>query len=238
MKKLYDKSEIWFAVAAILLYVIPTANLRAGVGDASPVIALWLLALTALFAGFLIRNGLCEKYGLTRWPDSRRFLFFIPFVILGLLNLRNGARINYPGAGQLWAALMMLLVGFVEEIVFRGFLQTAMAKTSVKSAIIVSALTFGAGHIVNLLTGHGGVETFTQMAYAVAIGFAFAVVYHFGGSLWPCVITHSLIDVASVFANDEGISAFNVNLGPVVIIVLCLVYGCYVIYTHRTAKAQ
>ena len=238
MKKLYDKSEIWFAVAAILLYVIPTANLRASVGDASPIIALWLLALAALFAAFLIRNDLCEKYGLTRWPDSRKFLFFIPFIVLGFLNLRNGARINYPGAGQLWAALMMLLVGFVEEVVFRGFLQTAMAKTNVKSAIIVSALTFGAGHIVNLLTGHGAAETFAQIIYAAAIGFAFAVVCHFGGSLWPCVITHSLIDITSVFSNNEGLSSNSFSIAHVVIIALCLAYGFYVIHAHRAGQSE
>ncbi len=41
----------------------------------------------------------------------------------------------------------------------------------------ISAVTFGVGHIVNLLTGHGSVDTVLQMGYAIAIGFAFVMCF-------------------------------------------------------------
>lgn len=49
--------------------------------------------------------------------------------------------------------LSMLCVGFIEELIFRGFLFKAMAKDGIKSAIIVSSITFGLGHIINLVNG-------------------------------------------------------------------------------------
>ena len=51
------------------------------------------------------------------------------------------------------------------EIIYRGLLYRAIEKDSVKQAIVISAITFGAGHIVNLLTGQGsldGVRSFYQ----------------------------------------------------------------------------
>ena len=47
----------------------------------------------------------------------------------------------------------MLFVGVLEEVIFRGLLFLAMAKDSMKAAVIVSSVTFGMGHIVNLLSG-------------------------------------------------------------------------------------
>ena len=49
----------------------------------------------------------------------------------------------------------MLCVGFAEEVIFRGFLFRAMEKDNVKTAIIGSSVTFGLGHVLNLVNGSG-----------------------------------------------------------------------------------
>ena len=51
--------------------------------------------------------------------------------------------------------ILMLCVGFIEEVIFRGFLFKAIAKDNVKTAIIISSVTFGVGHLVNLVNGSG-----------------------------------------------------------------------------------
>ena len=58
------------------------------------------------------------------------------------------------------AVFSMILVGFVEEMIFRGFLFRALlGEDKPVVAIIVSAVTFGIGHIVNLFTGQTSLET-------------------------------------------------------------------------------
>lgn len=52
-----------------------------------------------------------------------------------------------------------------------------MAKENVKRAMIVSALTFGIGHIVNLLNGAEFVSTIMQVCYAVCLGYLFVVIF-------------------------------------------------------------
>ena len=65
----------------------------------------------------------------------------------------------------------MINVGFIEEIIFRGFLFKMMEKDNIKTAIIVSSLTFGIGHIVNLLNGADFISTVIQIFYAISICF-------------------------------------------------------------------
>ena len=95
---------------------------------------------------------------------------------------------------------------------------------SAKTAIIVSSVTFGAGHIVNLLTGHGAPETLLQVAFAIAIGFLFTMVYYKGGSLLPLIVSHSLIDVFSVFSARSSLGVW-IYMG--VVLVLSVSYCLY-----------
>lgn len=204
MKKLYDKSEILFAILWIVIYTAGMGSLR-NLGDDSPYMALGLIVISALVFLFVRKHDLSEKYGLAGWAkNSRAMLWFIPLWILASGNLWGGILPDYQGAGLLFAAVSMALVGFAEELIFRGFLFKAMLKDgNVKAAIIVSSVTFGLGHIVNLLTGHALFETLMQMLLAVAIGFIFTFAFYKSGSLLPCILAHSLIDVLSVFTPDR-----------------------------------
>lgn len=230
MKKLYEKNELSFAIWAIVAYVVAAGTARGNLGDGSPWMLAVLAALTAVLARFLVKNQLLSKYGLTSWPESRRFLYFIPFGILAVMNLRMGVRPHYGPGGQVCAVLSMGLVGFLEELIFRGLLFRAIEKESHTRAIVISAVTFGAGHIVNLLTGQATAETLMQILYATAVGFAFVIAYDRSGSLWPCVLTHSLVNITSKFSGDPSeIGAFPVPAGEVIIIVLSAAYAVYMV---------
>lgn len=67
----------------------------------------------------------------------------------------------------------MLCVGFLEETIFRGLPFTAIAKDNIKSAVIISSVTFGIGHIINLFNGSGMdlVNNLCRIVFAVAVGF-------------------------------------------------------------------
>ena len=103
----------------------------------------------------------------------------------------------------------MLCVGFLEEILFRGFLFKAIiAKDGAKKAIIISSVTFGLGHLLNLVNGSGAglAENLFQVTGAIAIGFLLVTIFYRGGSLWPCILTHSGIDVVSTFGSEAGLT--------------------------------
>lgn len=238
MKKFYEKSEIWFAVVWIIIYVVVMGNLRNNFGDESPYTLLGLVAIAAVLTVFIVKNKLKEKYGIVRVTEKRRYLFFIPFVLLCSVNLWFGVSLHYDLPHQIFAVITMALVGYVEEVIFRGLLFKAIEKANVTRAIIISAVTFGIGHIVNLFTGQAGLDTFLQVGYAIAIGFAFVMVFYKSGSLVPCIITHSIIDMTSKFSNQNLPEQTELIGNYVSAGFIILVAGGYALYLHRKDKGK
>jgi len=225
--KLYEKNELLFAIFWIVLYTVSMGALR-NLGDDSPYMMLGLIVISALMLLFVWKNGLLEKYGLSAWAkNNRSMLWFFPLWIIASLNLWGGAAAKYPMPGQIYAIVSMALVGFAEELIFRGFLFKAMLKGgSVKTAVAVSSITFGIGHILNLFTGHEFVETLVQVVFAVAFGFIVTMAFYKSGSLLPCILSHSLTDVFSLFAKGEASSLLN-WIAHALIIVMAVTYCIY-----------
>ena len=107
----------------------------------------------------------------------------------------------------------MLGVGFLEEVIFRGLLFTAIAKDNIKSAAVISSVTFGIGHIVDLINGSGMdlVENLCQIVFAVAVGFLLVTIFYRGGSLLPCILVHAAINTLSAAINTLSTFANDTN---------------------------
>lgn len=215
MRKLYEKNELTFALVWIGIYVVVmniALQFCGGFDDLAvktagqllvPVICSILVAVAATF--WIVHNGLSDKYGLHRFKGSlKSFLWFLPLVIMSCTNLKNGIALSAPLVISLLMAINLALGGYSEEIIFRGFLFRAMEKDNLKTAIIVSAVTFGAGHIVNLANTADTLEVLLQICYAIVIGFLYTVIVWKGGSLWPCIISHMFVNFTSVFAPEQG----------------------------------
>ena len=124
----------------------------------------------------------------------------------------------------------MFCVGFLEEMIFRGFLFNAMVKDGIKSAVIVSSVTFGIGHITNLINGSGAelLPNILQVIYAVAIGFMFVMIYYKTKSIIVCIAVHSIFNSLSVFANEAARTAEQRILSCLCYIFICGFYGLYI----------
>ena len=135
---------------------------------------------------------------------------------------------HYDASGTLYFSVKMLCVGFLEELIFRGFLFKAMSRDNIKWAVVVSSVTFGLGHIINLINGSGMglAENLVQIFFAVLIGFLYVIMFWRGGSLWPCVISHGVFNSLSAFsAEDEGM----IQLG-----ILCVLTVAYAVVLLKT----
>ena len=234
MKKLYEKSEICFAIAWIIVYVVLVStgdNISAEIGVLKSVTLPILLVLSAILVLFIKRNRLFEKYGLCKSEiPASKMLFYIPLIILLTANLWYGVTRNVSPLETILHILSMLCVGVLEEMIFRGFLFHAMAKNGVKSAIIVSSVTFGIGHLVNLVNGSGTelLPNILQVIYAVAAGFAFVMIYYKTKSLVPCIITHSIFNGLSIFANETVMTMQKQMISGVLIAVIAGGYALYI----------
>ena len=215
MKKLYEKSELSIALVWIGIYVVVmniALQFCGGFDDLGsktvsrlsvPVLCICILAVWLTV--WILRNGTAEKYGLCGFKgNAGQFLYFLPLIMMSCINLINGVGLTAPLAVSLLMAVNMAAAGYVEEIIFRGFLFRAMEKDNLRSAIIISAVTFGAGHIVNLANTADTAGVLLQVCYAVVIGFLYTVLVYRGGSLWPCIASHIFVNGSSVFALEQG----------------------------------
>jgi uncharacterized protein len=148
-----------------------------------------------------------------RWDTAEAFLldfaiaigfFFVAYgTILGLsfaLGLAKASQIEQTKklasllAPHTWYALLLFILlstiaGFVEEIIFRGYLQRQFAALSgnIYAGLIGSALVFGAGH---------GYEGARRMALIFVLGLMFGFLALWRKSLRPGMIGHAVFDSA------------------------------------------
>ena len=242
MKKLYEKSELTFAIVWIVVYCVlqSLANpINQAIGIAYAASAAFCILQVIVLFGFLRKNNLQKRYGLCKSPvPARRFLYYVPLLILASGNLWNGAAVNYTTAETVCRIVCMLCVGFLEEMIFRGLLFTAIAKNNIKSAVIISSVTFGVGHIINLFNGSGMDLTgnLGQIVFAIAVGFLLVTIFYRGGSLLPCIVVHAAINTLGTFANDANRTTERQMLQLGILIVLTVAYT--LILTRTLPKNQ
>lgn len=242
LKKLYDKSKIWFAVVWIAAYCVLMSvgdALSARVGLQKSVTLVVGLLLSAILLLFLKKHRLFDVYGLCRpKAPARAMLFYLPVLLMLSANLWQGVTIAFGAAEIVLYILSMFCVGFLEEVIFRGLLFHAMRGNSLKAAVIVSSVTFGIGHIINLVNGSGAelLPNLMQIVYATAAGFMFVMIYLKSDSLIGCIVAHGLFNAISVFADESNATTEKQILTCVL---LTLITGGYAVYlAWRMKKAQ
>lgn len=222
MNKIYKKNEVTFAIIMIVIYVIGTSIsevISENIGINKLVPAVFHCIFAALVAVWIFKNGYAEKYGLTipRYKLVKAW-FFIPLIVVAFFGLIFGIEFQYDMIETILYVISMVCVGFLEEVIFRGFLFVGMAKTNVKSAIIVSSLTFGIGHIVNLFNGQDILDTLLQILFAVAVGFALVIIFYKGKSLLPCIVFHALNNSLSAFEKTSTTKTDMILVGAFIVI--------------------
>ena len=223
METLFKKHETLFTIALIVIYVVTNSYLMQNYDTTSIQSVVVNTILSILLIVLIILLKRVKFYGITKPNSYKKFLYFIPLFIISLFNLRRGIHINNPTNEIIFHILTMLNIGFLEEILFRGFLFKMMEKDNVRSAIIVSSITFGVGHIVNLLNGADLIPTLLQVCYAIAIGYMLVMVFYKSKSIIPCVIFHVVFNSLTIFATGES----NI-ISSVILIVMCLAYALYI----------
>lgn len=231
MKKLYDKDPVWFAVLWIVIYVLGFGNadnLSEALGVPKLLTLPMGILLSLLLWNFFRKHSLAKDYSLCRFQgNSRQFLYFLPLIAISSVNFWNGLTLREDFLTILLHILCMCCVAFLEEAIFRGLLFRGLCRQNITTAIWVSSLTFGVGHIVNLLLGEPVVPTLLQLVYASAIGFCYTALVHTGGSLLPCILSHAFVNSTSIFAREGDTS--QLVLTAAIQTVLSLGYGVFLL---------
>lgn len=202
------------------------ANLFFGAG-LSLIVGALLLAITTTLLGWW-RPALFDRHRAAhRWPIIAPAVM----VVALLLNLASTDWGSYDGA-FFAASIVLILVGFTEEITTRGLLLAGLRSrlSEVWVWFITSAL-FGLMHLVNALSGQPLAPTLQQVALAFGAGTIFYILRRVTGSLIWAMVLHGLWDF-STFAVGHGtpgpLAGFS-SILEIVAIVVALASVAFVI---------
>lgn len=236
MYKIYKKNELSFSLIWIVGYVVVFSmadNISNSYGVLKIVTAPVAVVFVLLISGFVKKHSLMEEYGLCSFKGNvKDYLYFTPLILIMSINLWNGIAVKNSCIEIILFVISMICVGFIEEVIFRGFLFRAISRDNIKLAVIISSVTFGMGHIVNLLNGHDLVPTLLQICYATAIGFLFTILFYKGRSLWPCIITHGIFNSLSIV----GISSTSFTNEIIISVVLSAVSIAYALWILKNKE--
>ncbi len=230
MNKLQETKPIWHSMIWIIAYI-----LLVNVGDAisemigvpNSATSVILLAFSAVLLLYVNKNHWTGLYGL-RWPrkeDLQKVWFYIPLVIIAFLQYFKGLNTGLNFRDIALIVLLMIGVGFIEELLFRGFLFQGILKNGkLGNAIIISGVTFGIGHIVNLLRGYSVVDQSLQIIIGIALGITLTMLVWITNSILPGVVFHTLLNISgNITHNNQTLEVYVVLAS----IVICLVYSLY-----------
>lgn len=203
-----NKKELLFAISLFMSYMIGNSLggvISNAIGIKNCATVIFNIGMSLFLFFWIKQNGLLERYGLQKpeLPVSR-FLWYIPLIILASRNLWNGVAVNFPIIDTIFSVCNMIGVGFLEEILFRGFLFRAISRNNAKIGIVFSSVSFGLVHLVNLTNSRGMefAENMRQIIFAVTFGVLFVIIFYQGKTLWPCILTHTIINITSIFAKE------------------------------------
>lgn len=232
MKRAYEKNELCFAIAGIILYTALGTlgshwNRIAGVGDLPRTGLLFGAAVGLLL--FVLLTGKAERYGLDLPARAARLLWFLPLVPLALSNLLYGAVLPGPVRDVLLAIASAISVAILEELLFRGLLYRALTPRGEKTAAIVSSAVFGLLHLIRLFDGIPLPFVLCQTVLAFAVGYLFVTLFAKSGSLLPCIAAHAVFNLCGAFAPEAPLW-----LLLTVTAAQSLLAAAYAVYAKRT----
>jgi membrane protease YdiL (CAAX protease family) len=238
----FEARRPWLLVVLIVTSIAGVNVVAAGVAVALPdlppaVLEMIVeLALAVLAIVLLTALRAWRKVGFrapTRLRDLRLYwlplfpvLPAVPAAIIGISAMRPGDIIYF--------LVLACLIGFVEEVFFRGVMLQALAPTGLWKAAILSAVVFGAMHLLNLLFGADLAATLLQSAYAAALGFGFAAVTLRTGILWPLIVIHALIDFTGFVASDGTVVTNVTSIDILIYALYIVVFTAYGIFMMRS----
>ena len=171
------------------------ATLKTPWGDAEHYLSMFVLSsvlVYLLLVKFIERRRMAELAS-RQWPGLLKGIaagFLLFTAVVGLLWLTGSYHVTgfNPHADWLLALLTVGLgAGIGEEIMFRGVLfRITEEGLGTWGAVLISALFFGAAHIMN-----PAATLWSSAAITVEAGLLFGMLYHVTRSLWPCIGLHT-----------------------------------------------
>ncbi len=250
MKKIKNISPVLFsfftlvAFGIIVLLPIDTILIKMSLSDFhSEYIGLTIkMAFTFILSYRIIKKMRIENIvgSSSNYSWKFKYLNIIPsyLIIIGILSILSKDLTQVHIENLLLLLFACLTVGFAEEFLFRGLLQSLFLKKyiSQKNGILIStlipAIVFGLFHLINLINNEDVFAVLIQVVFATFIGFFFGVLVLKTNKILPVAVTHGLINFFFSIAflpSLKVIEDSGASIAPIIITLPLFIIGLFVL---------
>lgn len=218
-KRFAARHPVLFGLAITLLFIVMqvvVGALASGLGDAvqqNLVTTLGRLVSALVLVAILAGLGWLRAAGVVRLGTWQLWLLTLGIlvysVVLYLLAFFGDLRLAVSDPALAGAVALNHIVGVAlgEELAFRALVLYGLVRVwgdsrrGMLKSVLISALIFGVVHILNALMVLLGSDKPLPMVLFQVVGSFLGGVYKaaivlFGGSLWPAVILHGVVNAA------------------------------------------
>lgn len=235
------KCDLLYLISGILIYAIISilAELLSNkIGIKNSINALAYILLVVFTLLFLSKHNKMLYYGLESIDklDCKNLLYFIPLIMIALVNLLKGISINVSIDQFILISICMTCVAFFEEILFRAFLMRTLMNKSDAFALIISSSLFGIIHLLNIFNTNSNIyEVIIQSIYALSSGFLYSSFFYKTKNIVPIILGHALLNFLNIFL-PLNLTLKEQIIGCLVISIISIAYAIYILKTKKQLR--
>ncbi|MBE1553176.1 CPBP family intramembrane glutamic endopeptidase [Sporosarcina limicola] len=205
--------EVCFLLAVFIAGAIATIK---QLDYTSPVLISFIPTAVVLILYFTLKRK-WRSFGFKIGQAWRNWLLYLPLLLILIILCFQGFNYTAPETILFYLGFS-ILVGFVEESIYRGLIVHILVPKGIVTAIITSSLLFSLSHILNSLSGQSIEQTLLQVAYALLLGIVLAQLMIKNGSIYPLILFHTLHN----FIQFIGKGGYNPILDATILIILVI----------------
>ncbi len=176
-------------------------------------------------------SSMARPRGSLRSANPTQLLYVVPLIVVEAIPLIFGLRTGLSVGYLIVFLLFACIVGFTEELYFRGLIANILRPKGFTAAVLLSALLFSVGHFANLLAGAEPVHTLFQVLLAFSFGLTAVLIFFGTGSLAIPMVWHAAHNFI-VYISADSDPVRTIYLGAAQVVVM-LLYSAYLWAAQR-----
>ena len=189
----------------------------------------------------IVKTNIKDLAGLSpdyNWEFKGYNIIPMYLIALGVLSAMSYDLTQIQLQDVLLLLAACLTVGFAEEFLFRGLLQSMFLrkyytqKNGILLSVLFPAILFGLFHLINLTNNDSVMAVLIQVVFATFIGFFFGVLVLKTNKIVPVAITHGLINFSFSIPFLPGVNAeeqAGFSIAPIIITLPLLIIGLLIV---------
>ncbi|MBO0960875.1 CPBP family intramembrane metalloprotease [Neobacillus sp. MM2021_6] len=189
----------------------------------------------SLMAFFFTRQIIKSDTPLKKLGFSIKNIDYRIFIMLGIIVLVQpimlGIDLNISLSVFLLTVVQMILVGYTEELLFRGLFFLKLKDKGTVLYVIFSSLIFGLLHSASAFNPEtGSILVILQVVHAFLLGIIFALIFFLTKKILVVILAHSFFNIFASISNQVSLER---NVYSVIVLSILYVFCIIVIVIIR-----